>query len=56
MTRFGLEAVDVDSFSLNGAQLMRLQHRDFADYIPNDPNHTFWTHLEILKKYKFIGE
>lgn len=53
---FGLHNVDVDSISWDGAQLMLLQYSDFADYIPDDPKNVFWTHLELLRKYKFVGE
>jgi len=52
--RFGLCDIDLDSFSLNGAQLMQLQYSEFAKYIPNDSDNTFWTHLELLKKYRFV--
>ena len=54
--RFGLYDVDVDSFLLNGAQMMRLQYDEFAKYIPNDSGNVCWTHLELLKKYKFVGK
>lgn len=53
--RFGLYSVDLNSFSLNGAQLMQLQYSEFAKYIPNDSDNIFWTHLELLKKYKFVA-
>lgn len=53
--RFGLYSVDLNSFSLNGAQLMELQYSEFAKYIPNDSDNIFWTHLELLKKYKFVA-
>jgi len=53
VNRFGLEDVNIDSFSLNGVQLM--QPSSFAKYIPNDPDNIFWTHLELLRKYKFVG-
>jgi len=54
--RFGLNGVDLDSFSLNGDQLMRLQYSEFVQYIPHDHDNLFWTHLELLKKYKFVGK
>ena len=53
---FSLRNVDVDSVSWDGPQLMLLQYNDFADYIPDDPKNVFWTHLELLRKYKFVGE
>jgi len=56
VNRFSLQYVDVDSCPLNGAQLMTLQYSDFVEHIPDDPDNVFWTHLELLRKYKFVGE
>jgi len=54
--RFGLHGVDLDSFSLSGAQLLQLQYSEFVRHIPRDSDNIFWTHLELLKKYKFVGK
>lgn len=53
---FQLEGVDINQFRLNGKQLCDLQHDDFVKYIPFDRNDIFWTHLELLRKCKFVGK
>ena len=53
--RFGLVDVDVSNFDLTGKQLCELQHEDFVKYIPIDQGDVFWTHLELLRKCKFVG-
>jgi len=35
---------------------MQLRYSEFAKYIPSDSDNVFWTHLELLKKYKFFGK
>lgn len=52
---FQLEGVDINQFRLNGKQLCDLQHDDFVKYIPFDRNDIFWTHLELLRKCKFVA-
>ncbi|ELT97933.1 hypothetical protein CAPTEDRAFT_223054 [Capitella teleta] len=41
--------------SMNGHQLCDLKHEDFIKLIPHDTNDVFWTHLELLRKCKFVG-
>ncbi|XP_052824356.1 GA-binding protein alpha chain isoform X1 [Octopus bimaculoides] len=52
---FHLEGVDINQFRLNGKQLCDLQHEEFIKYIPFDRNDIFWTHLELLRKCKFVA-
>lgn len=52
---FHLEGVDINSFNLNGRQLCALKHEQFTKYIPKDKGDIFWTHLELLRKCKFVG-
>ena len=52
---FGLENVDVTNFSMNGQQLCEMSHPEFVKFIPNDKGDIFWTHLELLRKCKFVG-
>lgn len=28
---------------------------EFQKKVPNDPGNVFWTHLELLRKYKFVA-
>lgn len=53
---FSLVNVDVDNFVMNGQQLCELRHEDFVKYIPSDKGDIFWTHLELLRKCKFVGK
>ncbi|XP_046338901.1 GA-binding protein alpha chain-like isoform X1 [Haliotis rufescens] len=52
---FALQAVDIDSFRLDGKQLTELTHPEFINFIPHDPGDIFWTHLELLRKCKFVA-
>ena len=52
---FSLEGVDVDGFGMNGRQLVDLKHEDFVRFIPFDKGDVLWTHLELLRKCKFVG-
>jgi len=52
---FKLDSVDVDNFNMTGAELCDLTHGDFIKYIPFDRGDIFWTHLELLRKCKFVG-
>ena len=52
---FSLTNVDVENFSMTGRQLCDLKHDDFVKYIPNDKGDIFWTHLELLRKCKFVN-
>ena len=33
-----------------------MSHSEFTQKIANDPNDLFWTHLELLRKCKFVGQ
>lgn len=52
---FGLENVDVTKFCMNGQQLCEMSHPEFVNYIPSDKGDIFWTHLELLRKCKFVA-
>jgi len=53
--QFSLEHVAVDQFDLTGVELCQLSHDDFTQLVPNDVDNIFWTHLELLRKCKFVG-
>jgi len=52
---FRLANVNTDTFNLNGEQLCAMTHPEFVQHIPNDPGDIFWTHLELLRKCKFVA-
>lgn len=56
VNEFKLQSVDVENFNMTGAELCDLSHGDFIRYIPNDRGDIFWTHLELLRKCKFVGK
>uniref|UniRef100_A0A0B7B8S2 ETS domain-containing protein n=1 Tax=Arion vulgaris TaxID=1028688 RepID=A0A0B7B8S2_9EUPU len=53
--KFSLQGVHIDSFNFNGEQLSAMTHNEFVEYIPVDPGDIFWTHLELLRKCKFVA-
>ncbi|XP_005103501.1 GA-binding protein alpha chain isoform X1 [Aplysia californica] len=52
---FRLLNVNIEAFNLNGEQLCAMTHPEFVQHIPNDPGDIFWTHLELLRKCKFVA-
>lgn len=54
--KFNLIGVNLNTMTLTGQELVELQHDAFVKYIPNDFNDIFWTHLELLRKCKFVGK
>ena len=53
---FKLVGVDQSRFdSMTGQMLCGLKHEEFVQLIPNDTSDIFWTHLELLRKCKFVG-
>ncbi|XP_014673980.1 PREDICTED: GA-binding protein alpha chain-like [Priapulus caudatus] len=53
--QFNLDGVDVSRFAITGKQLCELSHEEFQKYIPMDKGDLFWTHLELLRKCKFVA-
>ena len=53
---FHLEGVNPESFRISGRQLCEMTHPDFVKLIPFDRGDIFWTHLELLRKCKFVGK
>ncbi|WAR04666.1 GABPA-like protein [Mya arenaria] len=56
VNEFKLQDVDINNFNMSGAELCELTHSDFIKYIPHDRGDIFWTHLELLRKCKFVGK
>ncbi|KAL5019764.1 hypothetical protein ScPMuIL_002656 [Solemya velum] len=52
---FSLYNVNVDNFKMTGRQLCELSHPEFVKLIPIDRGDIFWTHLELLRKCKFVA-
>lgn len=56
MKEFRLDGVNLSDFLFNGNRLCELTHPEFVNLIPKDPGDIFWTHLELLRKCKFVGK
>ena len=41
---------------INGSDLCKMSLDSFKKKVPKDPDDLFWTHLELLRKCKFVGE
>lgn len=54
-THFNLPNTDLNSWNIDGKQLVDLTHEEFVKKIPFDPGDLFWTHLELLRKCKIVA-
>ncbi|XP_055587110.1 DNA-binding protein Ets97D-like [Uranotaenia lowii] len=52
---FQLTSIKVPDWTINGKELCEMDHEDFKLKVPNDPGDLFWTHLELLRKCKFVA-
>ncbi|KAK3585088.1 hypothetical protein CHS0354_004277 [Potamilus streckersoni] len=52
---FDLQGVDIENFKISGKQLCEMTHPEFIKHIPHDRGDMFWTHLELLRKCKFVA-
>lgn len=41
---------------IDGNELCKMTLQQFKKKIPKDPDDLFWTHLELLRKCKFVGK
>ncbi|KAF7994679.1 hypothetical protein HCN44_004151 [Aphidius gifuensis] len=53
--QFNLKKIHLSDWNITGAELCALQMTDFHIKAPDDPGDVFWTHLELLKKCKFVA-
>lgn len=53
---FRLLSVNPDLFKITGKELCNMQHAEFMRRVPHDKGDVFWTHLELLRKCKFVGK
>jgi len=44
-----------DWLTFDGVKLCNISHADFKKKVPVDPRDLFWTHLELLRKCKFVA-
>ncbi|XP_035214191.1 GA-binding protein alpha chain-like isoform X2 [Stegodyphus dumicola] len=52
---FNLADVKVSDWNISGKELMAINHENFLKKVPFDPGDLFWTHLELLRKFKIVA-
>lgn len=53
--QFNLVSLRLSDWNITGAQLCNLTLEEFQSKVPLDPGDVFWTHLELLRKCKFVA-
>ena len=48
-------AIDITDWDIEGKELCAMSHDDFKAKVPVDPSDLMWTHLELLRKCKFVA-
>jgi len=52
---FKSASIDPADWILSGEELCSISHEQFKNKVLVDPNDLFWTHLELLRKCKFVA-
>lgn len=55
INQFQLDVVKINEWNINGRELCAMTMHEFRQKVPKDPGNKFWTHLELLRKCKFIA-
>lgn len=53
--QFPNASIDSDDWRIDGRQLCALSQDDFKRKVPLDPSDMMWTHVELLRKCKFVA-
>lgn len=53
--QFNLSHIKLSDWTISGVELCNITLTDFQIKVPNDPGDIFWTHLELLRKCKFVA-
>ncbi|XP_014286268.1 DNA-binding protein Ets97D isoform X2 [Halyomorpha halys] len=53
--QFNLSGIQLSQWLLNGQDLAKMTHDEFRTKVPRDPQNTFWTHFELLRKCKIVA-
>lgn len=53
--QFKSASIQPEDWDMSGADLSRLTIQEFNDRVPSDPGNFFWTHLELLRKCKYVA-
>ena len=52
---FPKTSISLGDWNLNGKQLCSMKNEEFKKKVPIDPSDLLWTHLELLRKCKFVA-
>ncbi|XP_053683481.1 DNA-binding protein Ets97D [Sabethes cyaneus] len=52
---FQLSNIKLPDWTISGKELCEMDHAEFKQKVPNDPGDLFWTHMELLRKCKFVA-
>ena len=52
---FPRTSIDMQDWEIIGRDLCTMSHEDFKLKVPIDPSDLVWTHLELLRKCKFVA-
>ena len=56
ITIFSTASIHIKDWTdINGEKLRDMSHSDFKKKVSVDPGDLFWTHLELLRKCKFVA-
>jgi GA-binding protein transcription factor alpha len=55
LNTFRTASIDPADWQMSGASLCSITHDQFKAKVSVDPNDLFWTHLELLRKCKFVA-
>ena len=55
MAEFSRTAISLEDWNIDGKELCAMSHEDFKKKVPIDPSDLMWTHLELLRKCKFVA-
>uniref|UniRef100_A0A1B6DAY5 ETS domain-containing protein n=1 Tax=Clastoptera arizonana TaxID=38151 RepID=A0A1B6DAY5_9HEMI len=53
--QFNLRGIKLPDWKISGTQLCNLTPQEYKKKVPFDPGNYFWTHLELLKKCKYVA-
>ena len=55
LNTFKTASIDPAHWQMSGASLCSITHEQFKSKVSVDPSDLFWTHLELLRKCKFVA-
>ncbi|XP_059610180.1 DNA-binding protein Ets97D [Phlebotomus argentipes] len=53
--QFNLTQIKLSDWCISGKDLCNIELPEFKKKVPNDPGDLFWTHLELLRKCKYVA-